>query len=457
MISKFDRTTKRPLSGQRIGQPNNRFSNCSPQHSEGFSCPLPFTRAPNTSQTDRGSGRSEGNAGLGKRSTQILDFNEKTGLLCCGAQVTIEKIVRVFSTRGWFPTITPDTQFITVGDAVAFDVRGNNHHQEGSFSRCVRRLTLVLASGETVSCSREKHSDLFWATVGGMGLTGTLIDVEFFLRPIETAYCKTVTLKTRDLLDTLAQLEKHAPQYQYAVAWMDCLASGDFLGRSLLTLGNDATLEDLNPSQRVRPLEMEPQHGFRVPFDVPLAVLNRYTAGLANEIYYHRQRSSQVETIVDYNSFFYPQDSNGNDGKRGFVRYELAIPTSVSREGLTCILKFLGSKGKGCNPVSAVLKRLGDGEGGLSLPVPGYSLALDIPMQPEIEVFLSQLDRIVLEYGGRVYLTPDSRLHPQVFRQMYPGYDRWLSVKSQVDPQNRFRSALSDRLQIEPTGKVRAA
>jgi FAD/FMN-containing dehydrogenase len=241
------------------------------------------------------------------------------------------------------------------------------------------------------------------------------------------------------------------------MAWIDCLASGDFLGRSLLTLGNDATLEDLNPSQRVRPLEMEPRRHLRVPFDVPLGMLNRYTAGLANELYYHRQRSPQVETIVDYNSFFYSQDSNKNESKGGFLRYELAIPTSVSREGLTCILKFLGSKGS--RPVSAVLKRLGDGdgEGGLSFPIPGYSLALDIPMQPEIEVFLSQLDRIVLEYGGRVYLTEDSRLHPQVFRQMYPGYDRWLSVKSQVDPQNRISSALSDRLQIEPEWEVQAA
>jgi decaprenylphospho-beta-D-ribofuranose 2-oxidase len=447
MSSKFDPAMQRSLFGQ-VGRPvRNRA-----QHPESISHKSSLTPvSQDPFRVERGSGRNQNNPELnsgsdpilGKQLDRILNFNERTGLLTCGAGVTLEKIVQVFGPQGWFPIVTPETKFVTVGDAVAFDVHGHNHHRDGSFCHYVRRLTLVLAGGETLSCSREKHSDLFWATIGGMGLTGTIVNVEFFLRPMETEYCKTLTLKTRDLLDTLALFEKHAPHYQYATAWIDCLASADFLGRSLLTLGNDATLDDLNGSQRLRPLEISPRRRLRVPS----GIRNRYTAGLWNELYYHHQPSPQVETIVDYDSFFHPLDSTGNDGKRRVLGYQFVLPTPVSRQGLTCILKFFSSKGIG--PFSAVLKRLGEGEGWLSLAVPGYSLAMDIPMQPGIGEFLSHLDRIILAYGGRVHLAENVRLRPEVVRKMYPNYDRWLTVKSQVDPKNCFDSALSECSQLE--------
>lgn len=455
MNSKFDSARQSPLSGW------GRYpvQNCAVQRPEQISSLLKLARSPEAnSLLARGLGRSYGDAAfnsdgytvLGERLNRMLDFNERTGLLCCEAGVTIEEIIEVFAPRGWFPIVTPGTKFVTVGGAVACDVHGKNHHRDGSFCRYVRRLTLVLASGETVSCSREEQSDLFWATVGGMGLTGMIVDVELFLRPISTAYSKTVHLKARDLLETLALFEKHEPHYQYSVAWIDCLASGNALGRSLLMLGNDATLEDLNRRQRMQPLAIKRRRRHQVPLDFPSGTLNRYTVGLFNELYYHRQRSPQVEAIVDYDSFFYPLDAIGHwnriYGKRGFVQYQFVIPSAVSREGLTCILKMLSSKG--CGSFLAVLKRLGEQEGWLSFPMPGYTLALDIPVQAGIWEFLEQLDRIVLEYGGRVYLAKDARLRPEVFRRMYSEYDRWLTVKSQVDPQNRFRSALSDRLHI---------
>jgi decaprenylphospho-beta-D-ribofuranose 2-oxidase len=458
MSSQFDLGMKRPLSGW------GRYpvQNCAVQRPENISSLLQLTQTPEVkSLLSRGAGRSYGDAAfnsvgytiLGERLNRMLDFNERTGLLCCEAGVTIEDILKVFLPRGWFPIVTPGTKFVTVGGAVAFDVHGKNHHRDSSFCRYVRRLTLILASGETVSCSREENSDLFWATVGGMGLTGIIVDVELFLRPSATAYYKTLNLKARDLLEALALFDEHEPHYQYSVAWIDCLASGNALGRSLLTLGNEATLEDLNRRQRVHPLEISPRRRWRVPFDFPSGALNRYTVGMFNQLYYHRQRSPQVEKIVDYDSFFYPLDAIGDwnriYGKRGFVQYQFVIPNSVSREGLTCVLKLLSSKG--CGSFLAVLKRFGAQDGGwLSFPMPGYTLALDIPIQTGIWEFLEQLDRIVLEYGGRLYLAKDARLRPEVFRQMYPNYDRWLRVKSQVDPQNRFQSALSERLHIEP-------
>jgi len=456
MNSEFDAAMKRPLSGWG----RYPLRDCAVRRPETVSALRQPIQASDVSLLSRGMGRSYGDAAvnadgytiLSERLNRMLEFNDRTGLLCCEAGVTIEDILQTFVPRGWFPTVTPGTKFVTVGGAVAADVHGKNHHRDGSFCRYVRRLTLILASGETVSCSRVENSDLFWATVGGMGLTGIIVEVEFFLRPIATAYYKTLNLKARNLQETLDLFDRYEPEYQYSVAWIDCLASGDSMGRCLLTLGNDATVGDLNRQQQERPLEIKPRRRLRVPFDFPSGLLNRYTVRLFNYFYYHRQRSAKVEKIVDYDSFFYPLDSiwdwNRIYGKRGFVQYQFAIPSAVSREGLTQILTLLSSKG--CGSFLAVLKRLGAQEGWLSFPMPGYTLALDIPIRPGIWEFLEQLDRLVLDCGGRIYLAKDARMRPEVFRQMYPEFDRWLAVKSRIDPQNRFRSALSERLHIEP-------
>jgi len=419
---------------------------------ESRSSALPFVRHPETHSPEV---RGASDAPIHPRSNRILHFNERTGLLCCEAGVTIEELLNAFGLQGWFPIVHPETQSMTVGEAVAFDVSGYNQYRDGSFGRYVRRLSVALASGETVLCSREQHSDLFWATVGGMGLTGTLVEIELFLRPVETAYCKTLTLKTRDLLETLALFEKRTSYCQYAVAWVDCLASGDFLGRSLLTLGNDATVEELHRRQRVRPFALE-THRQSVPFALPSGGWNRYAAGLWNELHYYRQRAPQTEAIFNFNSFFYANDASGHqrDGNSELIRYQCAIPTSVSREGLTCILKFLGSKGNA--PASAVLQRVQKGEGWLSSPMPGYSLTMDVSLSAETGDLLAQLDRIVLEYGGCVKLTEDSRLHPAVLRRMYPNFDRWLQVKSLVDPDHHY-PALSEGLHFPSVWGAMAA
>lgn len=225
----------------------------------------------------RGCGRSYGDAALlqegitllMQRLNRMLAFDPQTGLLRCEAGVTLAEILAVFVERGWFLTVTPGTKFVTVGGAIAFDVHGKNHHREGSFSRHLANLDLMLANGEIVRCSREQHPDLFWATIGGMGLTGVIVEAEFALCPIETAYIDCHHLKAGNLDEAMALFDQYEPQYQYSVAWIDCLAQGRSLGRSILMFGNSAPVERLAQPRQRHPLHVPPKRKFRVSFDPP--------------------------------------------------------------------------------------------------------------------------------------------------------------------------------------------
>lgn len=405
----------------------------------------------------RGLGRSYGDASLNsqgitmltERLNRMLSFNEETGVLCCEAGVTIAEILEVFVPRGWFPPVTPGTKFVTIGGAVASDVHGKNHHLDGSFSNHINFIRLTLASGETVQCSREENSDIFWATVGGMGLTGVITEVSFSLQQIETAYIQSHNIKARNLAETFALFDEFEPQYQYSVAWIDCLASGNALGRSILMFGNHAGGNDLDLQQEA--LKLKPKSKFKVPFDFPATLLNRHTMGIFNKLYYGRQFDPEVKLIADYDSFFYPLDSIGDwnklYGKKGFIQYQCVFPTNVSQEALTKVLQMCSQEGWGS--FLAVLKRFGSQSGWLSFPMPGYTLTLDMPVKPGLWSFLNLLDEVVVHYGGRVYLAKDARLSAESFRKMYPKFPEWLEVKSRIDPDNYFSSALSQRLQME--------
>ncbi|MBI4534033.1 MAG: FAD-binding oxidoreductase, partial [Candidatus Melainabacteria bacterium] len=334
----------------------------------------------------------------------------------------------------------------------ACDVHGKNHHRDGGFSSCVKRLRIALASGEIVECSAEAYSDLFWATVGGMGLTGAIVDVEFSLRPIETSFIKLHSIKSANLNETMALFDEHESNYQYSVAWLDCLATGSKLGRSILMLGNHACLSDLSTKQKINPLNVTSRRTMTVPFDLPNGLLNRQSISLFNSLYYAHHTSKHMHVVVDYDSFFYPLDGilewNRLYGNKGFVQYQCVFPESESRQALESML-YLSSK-CGWGSFLAVLKRFGPQEGLLSFPMSGYTITLDMPIRPGLMEFLNELDGIVLKHGGRVYLAKDARLTPGVFREMYPKLTRWLAVKSAVDPLNMFSSTMSERLQICP-------
>ncbi len=405
----------------------------------------------------RGAGRSYGDASLNssgriilsERLNRMLSFDAQTGVVRCEAGVTLAEILDTFIPRGWFIPVTPGTKYTTVGGAVACDVHGKNHHRDGSFGASVRSLKIVAASGETVECSRQNDPELFFATLGGMGLTGFIIEVEFDLIPIETAYVNLFRIKSNDLDETMALFDEHEPAHQYTVAWLDCMAPAKSLGRSVLFFGNHATRQELPARWQSSPLSIALPKPITVPLDAPSGLLNKYTMSLLNTGYYEHFLGKQDRTISDYNSYFYPLDRvlrwNRLYGKAGFVQYQCVIPPEQSHKAVSQILTLCKQRGLGS--FLAVLKRLGPQEGILSFPMPGYTLTLDFAVKPGVIEFLSELDRVVVEYGGRVYLAKDTCVSPESFRIMYPKLPEWLAIKNRIDPNWHFSSDLSERLQ----------
>jgi len=408
----------------------------------------------------RGAGRSYGDAALNARGytvlterlNRMLAFDSESGVLRCEAGVTLEEVLAVFLPRGWFPTVTPGTKFVTVGGLICCDVHGKNHHRDGSFSGCVKNVKMVLASGDEAECSPVANKDLFWATAGGMGLTGMVVEAEFALRRVESAYIRLRSIKSANLDETMALLEEHDAKYRYSVAWIDCLASKGSLGRSIVLLGDHATLNDLDGEQRRHPFRVKRKPQVSVPFDMPSALLNRYSMTCFNSLYYGRQFSKDAQSIVDYDSYFYPLDVilqwNRMYGQKGFVQYQCVIPPADSRKALIELLTRCSTSGRGS--FLSVIKRFGEQQGLLSFPTPGYTITLDFPVKPGLWEFLNELDQIVLKYGGRVYLAKDARLSPDGLRQMYPELPRWLAVKAALDPDNLFSSSLAERLKLYP-------
>ncbi|ADE15269.1 FAD linked oxidase domain protein [Nitrosococcus halophilus Nc 4] len=407
----------------------------------------------------RGQGRSYGDAAISsqgwvmltERLNRFLAFDSVTGLLTAEAGVTLAEILETFVPRGWFPTVTPGTQYVSLGGAVAADVHGKNHHHGGTFAAHVTELELILADGRRQRCSPGKNEALFWATVGGMGLTGIITEVSFRLMPIETAAIVAQHYAAPDLETTFKWLEDADHDDQYSVAWIDCAGRGRQLGRGIVMGGHHAGRDEL-PSDWEEPLGFSPRQPKNVPFDLPRFVLNRFTVAAFNEHYYRRQGSKKRPFVTNCHDFFYPLDAlndwNRLYGKRGFLQYQVAIPEPHAYEGMRCLLESLASSRQ--PSFLAVLKRLGPGNAApLSFPLAGYTLALDLPMAGEkVLNLLRRLDELVLEYGGRVYLAKDARLSPESLRTMYPRLGEWQQIKRMVDPEGRFQSDLSRRLQL---------
>lgn len=410
----------------------------------------------------RGAGRSYGDAALLEdggttvltgRMDRMLGFDPTSGVLRAEAGVRLREILETFVPRGWFLPVTPGTKEVTLGGAVAFDVHGKNHHRDGGISNFVREIELLTAGGETVTCGPNQREGLFWATVSGAGLTGIITEVALELRPIETAYVTERTLKAKNLEDAFYLFEEHEPDYPYSVAWIDCLASGDRLGRSHLMFGRHATPDQLSAKQRRNPLGYTPNHLTRLPFDLPEGVLNEWTVKAFNQLFYARQRSRDRTHVVGIDPFFYPLDAIGDwnrmYGESGFTQFQCALPMDESYDGLEEILDAVQKSGLAS--FLAVLKRLGGPDGGMmTFPMSGYTLALDIPRRDGIEELVRSLHAITARRGGRVYLAKDAYLRPDTFREMYPALEEWLEVKRRVDPENRFTSEQARRLDIEP-------
>ncbi|MCB9233534.1 MAG: FAD-binding oxidoreductase [Bacteroidia bacterium] len=402
----------------------------------------------------RGLGRCYGDSNLNPhilsthRNNHFLAFDPETGLLTCQSGVSLEDILNTFVPRGWFPPVTPGTKFITIGGAIAADVHGKNHHSEGSFSRHLRSFRLLLPSGEVMQCSPTENADAFWATCGGMGLTGLVLDATFQLKKIETSYFRQEVTKAKNLEDIMRQYEE-AMNWTYSVAWIDCQAGGRQMGRSILNKGEFATLEELKSTKFGKnPLALHKAGKLTIPFYFPGWSLNPLTVKAFNILYYNKMLKQQINNFVHYDPFFYPLDGilhwNRAYGRKGFTQYQFVMPPETAYEGLKKVLEKIRKRGIG-SPVT-VLKWFGKQEGLLSFPMEGYTLALDFPITPRLWKFLDELDEIVLEAKGRLYLTKDVRMQREMFAKGYPSLPEWLEIKAKLDPAGVLRSRQSDRV-----------
>lgn len=404
----------------------------------------------------RGKGRCYGDSALAPhiistlRYNKILAFDEETGIIQCQSGVTLAELLDIFMPRGWFLPVTPGTKFITVGGAIASDVHGKNQHKKGNFSNHVLDLDLMLADGSIVRCSPAENADLFWATNGGMGLTGIILRATFRLIRIETAYIRQETIRAGNL-DEMMDLFEQSEPWTYSMAWLDCLTRGRQLGRGILMRGEFARPDELpRAAQRNAPLRPRPKLKLTVPFNFPSFSLNKLTVKAFNALYFYRHPNRTVHAIVDYDRFFYPLDAinhwNRIYGKRGFTQYQFVLPKAQSRAGLTDILNRIA--GRGLGSFLAVLKLFGQQEGLISFPMEGYTLALDFPITAGLFDFLRELDQVVLDFGGRVYLTKDVRLDREMFMKMYPNAQPFMQTLQAVNRDFKFRSLQSDRIGV---------
>lgn len=393
----------------------------------------------------RGMGRSYGDSSLSSNSictnylNHFISFDSLNGILTCFAGVSLSDIIDSFVPKGWFLPVTPGTKFVTVGGAIASDVHGKNHHWAGSFSDYVISFRLALHSGEIVNCSRSEHPDLFYATCGGMGLTGIITDATFELKPISSAFIDETTIKADNLEEILTLFDEHS-QYTYSVAWIDCLSTGKKLGRSFLILGEHSQDKGLSLSHNLT---------FSIPFDMPDILLNRYTVNAFNTLYYNRFQNKKLKRTVHLDQFFYPLDGilewNRLYGKKGFTQYQFVVPKSVGYHGLSSILNQIAKSKRGS--FLAVLKTFGKGNANfLSFPIEGYTLALDLKIDKGLFALLSKIDDIVTEYGGRIYLTKDVRMSEETFKAGYPQWKAFYAVRKKYHAHKAFASLQSNRL-----------
>ncbi len=399
----------------------------------------------------RGNGRCYGDASLGTYSIstlkydKVLGFDTEQGIFECQAGVTLDQVLDIIVPKGWFLPVTPGTKFITIGGAVASDVHGKNHHVDGSFSSHITAMDVLTSQG-LITCSAEQEADLFWATCGGMGLTGIITRVQFRLKKVSTSYIKQRQIKARNLEEVIRLFEEYK-HYTYSVAWIDCLQKGDSFGRSILIVGEHATPEDLSPKQRQAPLQLPRKKKLTIPFNLPSFVLNTFTVKAFNWLYYGKNTKREINNTVSYEPFFYPLDAflhwNRGYGKAGFVQYQFVLPLD-KKEGLIAILQRISSKGWGS--FLAVLKVFGNQDSLISFPMEGYTLALDFPVRKGLFDFLDELDALVLQYGGRIYLSKDARMKQEVFWQSYPHVQRFAAIVREYNSDFRFRSLQSDRL-----------
>lgn len=401
----------------------------------------------------RGLGRSYGDSSLPATSTdkvvqtpladRVLAFDTVSGLMKVEAGFCLDELNRLFLRRGWFTPVTPGTKFVTVGGMVASDVHGKNHHRNGCFGEHVTWMKLRLANNDVVECSPSVNTDLFDATIGGMGLTGHILEVEFRMERIASPWIWMESRQVPSIDDFLRGLKEAGPAWPMTMGWIDCVSRGKRMGRGILMMGRWATPDEApkTPPPEKRKLSL--------PFNLPSWALNRFTARAFNELYYRVHGSKMKRGIVHPDSFFYPLDAihhwNRGYGKKGFTQYQCVLPEHAGLEAPREFLELL--TGFGLASPLCVIKDCGvQGRGLLSFPMPGTSIAVDLPIRQNTPLAVAELNKFVIAKGGRMYLTKDNFTTAADFRAMEPRLPAFEEARRKWDPQGRLRSAQSVRM-----------
>ena len=384
----------------------------------------------------------------GPSMSGLVDVDLRTGLVTARAGTSLDDLMRWLVPLGLFVPVTPGTRMVTVGGAIAADIHGKNHHKKGSWCNHVESLRLLDGRGEIRDIGPSSDPEAFWATAGGMGLTGAVIDATFRMTPISSSLVSVDTDRAADLDSVMALMVEGDDDYDYSVAWIDLLARGSAMGRSILQRGRFATAEEAMAGGHADPLAYSTAQLPSPPDLVPSGALNKLTIKAFNELWFRMAPVRRRDELQSIEKFFHPLDMvaawNRVYGRRGFLQWQFAVPDEAG-EVVRASVQRLSSAG--ISSFLAVLKRFGPGNDGyLSFPRKGWTLALDIPVLAGLDRLLDELDELVVEAGGCIYLAKDSRVRPELLGRMYPRLDQWREVRDKLDPDHRFRSDMGRRL-----------
>ena len=380
----------------------------------------------------RGLGRSYGDSSLNETvldvtsSKKIISFDKASGIITCECGISLTDILSIIIPEGWFLPVTPGTKFITIGGAIAADVHGKNHHGEGSFCDYLLGINILTGSGENILCNEVDNPDLFYATCGGMGLTGIILTASFKLKKISGNVIDLTIKKTRNLTQTLEVLEQ-TKNYTYSVAWIDCLKKNKNIGRSIIMLGEHQN-QIIKQSKLISSIN--------IPFYTPSFALNKFSLRVFNSLYYNSYFKNIYRKKVHYDPYFYPLDTFQNwnrlYGKKGFFQYQFVVPFSVGIKGMHQLMKEIVNSGFGS--FLAVLKMFGEkNQNILTFPISGYTLAIDIKYDKNAFRFFDYLDKKILDMGGRLYLAKDSRMSEETFKLSYSNWEKFQTIRVETD------------------------
>ena len=393
----------------------------------------------NTLHLPFGNGRSYGDSCLvssgilldSQHLNHIIEFDSQSGTITCESGITFEEIINVVANDGWFLPVTPGTRFVTVGGAVANDVHGKNHHRRGTFGCHIIELEILRSDGTRIVCSPSENTELFCATIGGLGLTGFILWAKFSLIPIQSSLMTVDSMPFRNLEEFYEISRTKHDDYEYSVAWLDCSAKGQNFGRGIYFGGNHSAVKLAEHTKRFQ----LPKPTLTVPFNLPSATLNSLFVSAFNTLYFHKNKRVGLQNSTPMSQYFYPLDNISHwyriYGKKGFFQYQFVVPIDCT-DHLAKILAIITNTKSAS--FLAVLKEFGSipSPGLLSFPKPGYCLALDFPNKgPKTEQMIESLDHIVRDAGGSVYPAKDRLMSSDAFKQYYPNYEAFTEL---LDP-----------------------